>query len=124
VNRHSRRSELRSYKREAHGSHLVTHLIAADAPLDRHPLLSNALSFWRGNIQRRRPFCPICKANYADAAHPGAILFSTLAVAPTSASVTMFCDECWRDQPLAVIEREATRVLRMVMPNGRFLDAP
>ncbi|WP_354096613.1 hypothetical protein [Bradyrhizobium sp. RT10b] len=100
----------------------MTRLIPADAPLDGHPLLQHALSFWRGNIQQRRPFCPICKRNYADDAHPGAILFTTLPIAPTSASVTAFCTECWNDQPPAVIEREAARVLRQVIPNGRFLD--
>lgn len=123
-NRHQRRADLRSFKREAHRAHLVTYMIAADddVSLARHPLLRSALSFWRGNIRQRRPFCPACKANYADDALPGAFLFSTIAVAPTNASVTAFCDQCWRDQPISDIEREATRVLRAIVPDGRFLD--
>jgi hypothetical protein len=80
-------------------SALVTHLIAADAPLDGHTLLSQALSYWRSNIQQRRPFCPACRACFADDAHPGAFLFATPAVAPTSASVSAFCDQCWHDLP-------------------------
>ena len=96
--------------------------VRADAPLDGHPLLRNAVSFWLSNIQQRRPFCPTCKANYADDAHPGAFLFATMAVAPTSASVSAFCDQCWRDLPPEVIEREAARVLRHLIPDGRFLD--
>jgi hypothetical protein len=101
---------------------LLTYMVVADAPLDSHPLLPNALSYWRSNIQQRRPFCPACRANFADDAHPGAFLFATIAVAPTSASVTAFCDECWRDLPPEVIEREAARVLRHLIPGGRFLD--
>jgi hypothetical protein len=63
------------------------------------------------------------RANYADGALPGAFLFSTTAVAPTSASVTAFCDQCWRDQPFEMIEHEAARVLRSIVPNDKFLDA-
>lgn len=122
-NRHRRRADLRSFKREAHKAHLVTYLTAADQPLDGHPLLSQALSFWRGNIQQRRPFCPACRAKFADDAHPGAFLFATIPVAPTSASVSAFCDQCWHDLPPDVIEREAARVLRRLIPGGRFLDA-
>ena len=123
MNRHTRRAELRSFKRDAHRTDLVTYLIAADdASLDRKPLLARALSFWRGQIQRRRPYCPNCKANFADDAHPGAFLFSTIAVAPTSATVTAFCDQCWHDLSPAVIERQAARVLRQILPGGRFLD--
>ncbi|WP_166299776.1 hypothetical protein [Bradyrhizobium sp. 2S1] len=51
---------------------------------------------------------------------PGAFLFSTTAVAPTNASVTAFCDQCWRD--LDVVEREAARALRSIIANGKWLD--
>ena len=90
-------------------AHLVTYMIAANdrISLDRHPMLSRALSFWRSNIQQRRPFCPACKANFADDAHPGAFLLATIAVAPTSASVSAFCTDCWRDLYPDAIEREA-----------------
>jgi hypothetical protein len=101
----------------------VTYLIAADAKLD-HPLLSHALSYWRGNIQQRRSFCPACEANYADDAHPGAYLFATLPVAPTSASVTAICTSCWNGLPPDDIERVVARVLRHVIPGGKFLDTP
>jgi hypothetical protein len=124
MGRHERRSDIARFKREASRVSLLTYMVAADVSLDHHPLLSHALSFWRGNIQQRRPFCPACKANYADDAHPGAFLFVTLAIAPTSASVSAFCDQCWRDLPPATIEREAARVLRSIVPNGKFLDPP
>ncbi len=118
MNRHTRRASVRSIRH----SDLITYLVAADAPLDGHPLLRNALSYWRSNIQQRRPFCPACKANYADDAHPSAFLFATTAVAPTSASVSAFCHQCWDDLPPDVIEREAARVLRHLIPGGWFLD--
>lgn len=91
-----------------------------EAALDRHPLLGRALEFWRGNIMQRRPFCPACKSNYADGALPGAFLFSTIAVAPTNAAVSAFCDQCSLD--LDLVEREAARVLQTIVANGRFLD--
>jgi len=49
-------------------------------------------------------------------------LFATTAVAPTSASVSAFCDQCWDDLPPDVIEREAARVLQHLIPGGWFLD--
>lgn len=121
-NRHQRRADLADFKREAHKRHLVTFLIEASdgLSLDRYPLLSRALAFWRGNIMQRRPFCPACKSNYADGALPGAILFATTAVAPANASVTAFCVQCSRD--LDVVEREAARVLRSIIADGRWLD--
>jgi hypothetical protein len=121
-NRHQRRTDLRSFKREAHKAHLVTYMVPVDISLDGHPLLRDALSYWRSNIQQRRPTCLACKTGFADDAHPGAFLFATIAVAPTSASVSAFCDQCWHDLPPEVIEREAARVLRHLIPNGRFLQ--
>jgi hypothetical protein len=123
-NRHQRRCNLAHFKREAHREHLLTYLIDADddAALDRMPLLRRATEFWHGNIEQRKPVCPSCKANYADAdvAQPGAYLFATIAVAPTNAAVTVFCRACWRDLPLHLIERSAERVLQKVLPGGRF----
>jgi hypothetical protein len=123
-NRHQRRADLADFKREAHKAHLVTYMIAADddASLDRQPLLSRAVSFWRAGIQQRRPFCPACRANYADDAHAAAFLFAVPSLAPTSASVTAICTDCWRDLPPDAIERQAAKVLRGLIPHGRFLD--
>ena len=124
MGRHERRSDIARFRREVSHASLLTYMVPADAPLDGHPLLCGALSYWRSNIQQRRPFCPACKASFADDADAAAFLFATPAVAPTSASVSAFCSECWNDLPPQVIEREAARVLRQVIPGGRFLDAP
>lgn len=124
MNRHTRRADLADFKRDASHASLLTYLVAADTSLAGHPLLCSALSYWRSNIQQRRPFCPACKANFADDVHAAAFLFATIAVAPTSASVSAFCDRCWHGLPPATIEREAARVLRSIVPNGKFLDPP
>ncbi len=130
MNRHTRRSDLHAFKREAHQEHLLTYLIDATdaAALNRIPLLCRAVDYWRGNIEQRRPVCPACRVNYADAdgAQPGAFLFATIAVAPTNAAVTVFCNQCWRDLPLDLIEQSAERVLQKLVPGGRFepLDPP
>jgi hypothetical protein len=123
-NRHQRRRDLADFKRDAHKAHLVTYMIAADddASLDRHPLLRRALEYWRGNVPHRRPICPGCRASFANDATAVAFLFATTAVAPTNASVTAFCDKCWHLPP-ADIECISARVLRQLLPNGRFLDA-
>jgi hypothetical protein len=125
MNRHTRRADLRSFKRDAHKAHLVTYMIAADdvTALDAMPILSRAAMFWRSGIEQRRPFCPACKANFADDATAAAFLFAVPALAPTSASVTAICDQCWRNLPPDAIEREAAKVLRQLIPHGRFLDA-
>jgi hypothetical protein len=126
MNRHTRRADLAHFKRDAHRGHLVTYMIDAsdDVSLDRMPLLARAVSFWRTGIEQRRPFCPACKANFADDATAAAFLFAVPALAPTSASVTAICDQCWRNLPPDAIEREAARVLRQLITHGRFLDAP
>ena len=60
MNRHTRRADLAEFRRDAHRAHLVTYMIAADddVALDRMPLLSRAITFWRSGIEQRRPFCP------------------------------------------------------------------
>jgi hypothetical protein len=123
MNRHARRADLACFKRDAHKGHLTTFLIAADddASLDRMPLLSRAVTFWRSGIGARRPWCPACRANFADLAQPGAFLFAVPLLAPTSASVTAICTNCWRLPP-DDIERIAAKVLGEIFPRGRFLD--
>ncbi|WP_439373161.1 hypothetical protein [Bradyrhizobium sp. DASA03120] len=120
-NRGQRRRDLAEFRKASHLS-LLTYLVAAHTPLDDHPLLRNALAFWRGNIRQRRPFCPACRASFADDAEPGAFLFAVPAVAPTSVTVSGFCTQCWSDLPPDVIECEAVRVLRRLIPSGGFID--
>jgi hypothetical protein len=121
-NRHQRRADLADFKREAHKAHLDTFLIDAEA-LDDHPTFARAVSFWRDNVQQRRPFCMMCRSGFADDAVADAFLLAMPSAAPSSISVTAICSTCWRDLPDDVIEREATKVLRGLLPRGHFIDA-
>ena len=119
-NRATRRSEGRALRREVSHAHLTTYLLDADLRLDGHPLLEGAISFWYRSMRTRRPVCCACKASFLDdAVQAGAFL---LAVPPaaTSAGVSAFCDQCWRDLSDAEIQTVATRVLRKFVPQGRF----
>ena len=60
MNRASRRANLSAFKRDAaHG--LLTYLIEASDPLDRAPLLRDAINFWRTNAPTRKPNCDRAK---------------------------------------------------------------
>jgi hypothetical protein len=126
MNRHTRRTDLAHFKRDAHRGHLTTYMVEAsdDAALDRMPMLSRAVTFWRNGIKQRKPSCPSCRASFAEDAQAAAFLFAVPSLAPTSASVTAICDRCWRGLPPDDIEREAAKVLRQLIPGGKFLDAP
>jgi hypothetical protein len=84
-NRSQHRKDVARMRHELSGSSLLTWLVPADAKLDE-PLLRRAVKFWRGNIQTRHPFCPSCRANYADAAEVGMFLLAT----PASPAVVGF----------------------------------
>ncbi|MGV7218264.1 hypothetical protein [Bradyrhizobium sp. UFLA05-112] len=120
MNRHTRRSEISGFRRQAQRNHLLTYLIEADAPLDRHPLLRKARDWWRSTIQRHRPYCIACQSNFADEASPGAFLFGVPSLSAKSASVSALCEQCWRDLPPETIEADAAKALQLVVPNGRF----
>jgi hypothetical protein len=122
VNRHARRADLASFKHDVAHAGLVTYLIGCDdRSIEREPLLARAARWWRSSIKQRRPFCPACKASFAEGAQVGAFLFSTSPAAPTAASVTAFCQRCWNSLPDDEIERVAMKVLRKVLgPGERF----
>lgn len=83
MNRHHRRIEERSFRREAHRSHLITHLVAVDdASVDAVPLLQRAKSYWSGQIATRRPYCAACDTNFADDAEPALFLVCLSAIGP------------------------------------------
>ena len=126
MGRHERRASVAAFRRDLYRDHLLTRLIDADADLSAFPLLVRAVSFWRGQIQQRRPLCPACRANFADGAVVAAFLFAVPATASQTVSVSGFCDKCWRDLALTDLERISARVLSAVLPNGAFepLEAP
>lgn len=121
MNRHTRRSQLHAFRREVHHC-FITHLIAADEPLDDHPLLHRARNWWCHTLREHRPSCIRCRANFADDAIAGAFLFGAPSDASKSCAVAVFCRYCWNAMPPELIEAEATRVLQQAIPGGSFLD--
>jgi hypothetical protein len=118
-------TDINAMRCEMVGGHLNTYLVPANAKLYRQPLLAKARTWWSGNVQRRRPQCIACKAQFAEGAEVGFHLFSTASIMPTSASVSAFCCKCASDLSPDDIDRAATRVLRKLTgPGARFLDPP
>ena len=125
MNRASRRANLSAFKRDAtHG--LLTYLIEASDPLDRAPLLRDAINFWRTNAPTRKPICIGCKASFTGEAQVdvAAFLLATSPASSGTASVSGICVTCWNGLSDDELERAALRVLRTFLPNAKFEDAP
>jgi hypothetical protein len=122
-NRAERRRSVRDFRHEAHRDHIVTHLLDVRCDLSAHPMLNSVAKAWTAAIERRKPYCFCCRANYATSdAQPGAFLFAVPRNATDIASVSTLCRTCWTDLPKATIERTAASVLRHLAPGGRFID--
>ena len=120
-NRHQRRSSVARFRREASGMPLTTYLVEAGVNLDRHATLRDAITFWENNRARRRPMCLGCKVRFGDdATEPAAYLFATSPSQPGTASVSVFCADCWRELPPNELERNCVRILRQLLPGGRL----
>src|SRR4051794_17716927 len=122
MNRHARRADMRRFRR----SDLLTHIVAADdsAALGGHKLLKDALASWQADLLSRKAICIGCKAPFADLdAKVGAYLFAMPVNVDGLVSTSAFCHRCWRELSPADVERQASRVLRQLLPGGRFLDA-
>jgi len=121
-NRHQRRASLREFKREARAS-LVTYMIEANDPLDRAPVLRDAVAYWRGNLPTRKPICICCKGPFTGdvRVEVAAFLLATISSAsPRNASVSGICTACWNTLTDDQLEAAALRVLKAVLPNARF----
>ena len=122
LNRATRRSELKRFKREVHMRHLETYLLDADLRLDDHPLLAGAIAFWYRNIPTRQPVCCACKTSFVDNAAQAAGFLLCHPPNSKSAGVSAFCDRCWSTLPMIELEMVCTNVLRKVVgPRGRFV---
>ena len=121
MNRHERRASVRSIRH----SDLITHLIAADVPLDDHATLHNAVLHWYANIDVRKPICIGCKARFfGDDAKVGAFLLSVPIGVPDIVATSAFCAKCHEALSMSEVDSISTGVLRALAPNGHFLDAP
>lgn len=121
MNRHERRSAVRSVRH----TDLITHLISAETSLSDHATLRNAILHWRTNIDVRKPICIACKASFLDDdARVGAFLLSVPVGVPDIVATSAFCTSCYEALSMSEIDRISTRVLRQLAPGGAFLDPP
>jgi len=111
-----------AFGRETAGASLVTYMVDADTRLDAHPLLRNAVTYWRSGIPTRKPICISCKRSFGEV-EPGAFLLATQAVpSPTSASVSAICVDCWSTLDDNEVHAVALRTLARVLPGARFAN--
>ena len=107
----------------AAGGYLDVHLVPTDAS-DQHPLLERAALHWRAGVAARRPTCISCKAKFADGAQAGAFVMTVPSAAPTAASVSAICDDCWLNALDKAVKAAALRVVRQVLPTAVFDAEP
>ena len=121
MNRHARRASVSSIRH----SDLLTHLVAADVPLDDHAVLHNAVLHWYSHIDARKPICIGCKASFLrDDVRVGAFLLSMPVAVPDIVATSAFCAQCHATLPLGEVDAISTRILRQLAPGGKFLDTP
>jgi len=73
----------------------MTHLVAADVPLDDHAMLQNAVLHWRANLDVRKLVCIGCKASFLrDDIWVGVFLLSVPISVPDNVAISAFCTEC------------------------------
>lgn len=116
-NRAARRTKGR-FARSARGV-LETSLIPADASLRGHPFgrtIANAIA----DLLAGGAITCICCRQVSTGA--SAFLAAINPRRPTIAAISAICGPCWRDRSFEDHESAAERVLKTVLPTGRFLD--
>ena len=116
-----RRASVSEFKRDAAQGHVDVHLVPTeDVPLS-DAFLQRAAEYWLAGVAtRRQAKCIGCRAAFADGAQVGAMLFVVPSVAPTTASVSAICTECWLNLSDQAIKAAALKVVRRVLPTARF----
>jgi hypothetical protein len=118
MGRHERRASVADFKKAAAGVYLDVYLTPTDAPIS-NALLERATAYWRGNIQQRRPTCIACKARFGGDACVSAYLCMVPSGAPSTASVSGLCGECWSRLSDDAIKAAALKVGRRVVPTAQ-----
>ena len=119
MGRHERRASVAEFKRSAADGYLDAHMLPADFPISDE-LFQRATAYWRGNIQQRRPACIACKARFSDDARVGAYLCMVPSGAPSTASVSGLCADCWARLTDEEVKAAALKVVRRVLPTAVF----
>jgi hypothetical protein len=124
MTRQQRRASLSEFRREAAQGFLDVFLTPVEDIPRSKLLLQHAVDHWRASIPTRRPACLSCKAQFAEDARVGSYLCLVPSAAPTTASVSGLCADCWLRLSDPEVERAALRVVRRVMPTATFDPEP
>jgi hypothetical protein len=123
-NRHERRASVSAFRRHV-GRYLDTALLPAGTNLDGHPVLASAVVYWEQQRQAHTRQCIACMEPFdADGSTVGAFLFATVPTMPGSASISAICKDCIATLPTARVEECCSRMLRKMLPSGRFDALP
>lgn len=119
-NRASRRASTATFRKELRECSLVTFLVAGDdtAAFAKMPFLDRAAGWWLSAGGRT---CAVCKAPLAV---PAGWLFA-LPPGSAAAAVWGLCSArtCWGLEPDAeAMDVQMSKLLRRLLPGGRFLD--
>lgn len=123
--RRADKSTARRFERQVAGGFLTTTRIEAGADLRGHPhadLYRRAIADAAGNPGSLA--CIACRQSLTSRRPYKAFLLSAAEARPSIATASAICVECWTPDDLTDIELSATRVLRKIVPNGRFIDPP
>ena len=121
MNRHARRSDMRTFRR----AELLTHCVAADdVALERHKLLKDAAANFHLPHVTHRPFCIACRASFVtDDAKVDSYLFAMPLNVDGLVATSGICSNCMDTLSASEMDRIVTRVLRKLVPHGHFIDA-
>lgn len=121
-NRRERRARLSRIARFGGRGRKVLQTALLDVgKINLHPhsdVMRSAANFWRAS----GPSSTTCFACKGPTPHPPAFLFAWTGGAPKQAAVAGLCRDCWTEGDPVAIDAAATRTLRQVVSNGRFLD--
>lgn len=123
MNRTERRASTSAYRKAADGGFLDVFLLPADGAIT-NPLLKRATTYWLAGLAMRKPACVSCKAKIGGEASVGSFICTIPSGAPTAASVSALCADCWLRLTDEQVTACALRVARRVLPTAVFDPEP
>src|ERR1700722_8366355 len=111
MSRAERPASTSAFKKAADGVFLDVYLLPADGAIT-NPLLKRATTQWMAGVAVRKPVCVSCKAEFDGHASVGSFICTIPSGAPTSASVSAICAECWSRLSDDAVKAVALRVVR------------
>ena len=121
MNRHARRSDMRTFRR----ADLITHCLPADdVAIQQNKMLRDAARSYRLPHGSHKPVCISCKRSFLfDGAQVGLFLFAMPDNVAGLCTTSAYCADCAETLSPGEIDDAATRVLRTIAPGGAFRDA-